>query len=180
MENIIWNTAAFNYISFVVAAIVYFKTNQSPTSSVYLTKSTALISAALQLYYLKINTQPNMNLQATSEGLFVMSFLLFGLALLSNRKHRLSEIYSTDAPKFLNRTGPYRYLRHPFYVSYLMSYLAGFVATLNPILFAQFAAMVFIYWKAAKFEEGKFSQSNLKTDYLNYTKKTGMFIPKFF
>jgi protein-S-isoprenylcysteine O-methyltransferase Ste14 len=91
-----------------------------------------------------------------------------------------SAIYSTDIPVHLVVRGPYRFVRHPFYLSYLAVWSAGVFATGNAWLALPVAAMLWVYWNAAKSEERKFELSGLAQDYRAYRESTGMLFPRFF
>src|SRR5262245_37311552 len=53
---------------------------------------------------------------------FVGSLALFEWTRQSVRGKFFSYIYSNDTPEFLWTSGPYAYIRNPFYTSYLLSY----------------------------------------------------------
>ncbi len=73
--------------------------------------------------------------------------------------------------------GPYRFVRHPFYCSYLLAWAAGFVATAQTWLLPTVAVMLVIYVRAAKLEEEKFTRSPLAGTYERYRSRTGLFLP---
>lgn len=108
------------------------------------------------------------------------SILLFSSARTSIRGKYFSYIYSDDAPQFLHTSGPYRYIRNPFYASYLLMFLATALMVPNAITVAIVAVMMLFLSNAARHEEQKFSRSpeHIATEYANYKKRTGRFIPK--
>lgn len=109
--------------------------------------------------------------------LYVCSLSLFWWAITSNREKPLSAAFSPDAPVHLVQHGPYRFIRHPFYSSYLLAWTAGVFAAANLWLIPTVLVMLAIYIRAARFEEAKFSASSLAPDYSNYRSSTGLFIP---
>jgi protein-S-isoprenylcysteine O-methyltransferase Ste14 len=110
--------------------------------------------------------------------LYAGSLALFWWSIRSTRtSHRLSVVFSTDLPKALVTGGPYKYIRHPFYTSYLLFWSAGVAATSAPWLAILLIVMGALYWKAAKAEESKFSHSDLADSYAVYSAQTRMFIP---
>jgi protein-S-isoprenylcysteine O-methyltransferase Ste14 len=113
-------------------------------------------------------------------GFYGISFLLFWSTLRANRPKPLSVAFSQDQPEHLMREGPYRYIRHPFYASYLIAWLAGAVACQQPWLLATFVIMTIIYTLAARVEESKFAASPLAGEYASYRRGTGMFLPSLF
>jgi protein-S-isoprenylcysteine O-methyltransferase Ste14 len=73
--------------------------------------------------------------------------------------------------------GPYAWVRHPFYTSYLLTWLAGVAATGHLWLLSTVLVMVTIYWRAALLEEKKFFQTALSSLYVAYKSRTGLFAP---
>lgn len=110
---------------------------------------------------------------------FVCSKALFWRCVKENKNTPLTLAYSPDLPSHVVRTGPYRWVRHPFYVSYLLGYIAGVLATGQPLLLAIVFGMGVIYYHAARTEEGKFARSPMRDAYAAYKARTGMFFPKF-
>lgn len=113
----------------------------------------------------------------TAALIYVFSLALFWWALLTNRNKPLSAVFSLDAPVHLVQQGPYRVIRHPFYSAYLLSWLAGVVATGRLWLMLTVAIMIVLYYRAARYEESKFAASALGASYRWYRSRTGLFLP---
>jgi protein-S-isoprenylcysteine O-methyltransferase Ste14 len=109
--------------------------------------------------------------------LYAGAIWLFLAARCANRSRPLTIAFTTDRPDHLVTTGPYRYIRHPFYASYCLTWAAAAVVSGSALLLLIFACMTTIYWQAALFEEEKFLHSSLSADYTEYRANTGMFIP---
>lgn len=110
--------------------------------------------------------------------LYAMSLVLFWWAIVTTHaKRELSIAFSSDLPCSLIETGPYRWVRHPFYASYLLFWLAGFVITGAWWLAVILIVMMCLYCQAAATEENKFARSALAKEYAAYTARTWMFIP---
>ena len=78
--------------------------------------------------------------------------------------------------RVLKRGGPYRFVRHPVYSGQLLTALAVLCwrfSWLNFLLVLFFTA---IQWYRAKMEEQKLA--NAFSEYAEYAKKTGMFLPR--
>jgi protein-S-isoprenylcysteine O-methyltransferase Ste14 len=86
--------------------------------------------------------------------------------------------FSRDEPRFVHASGPYRYVRHPFYASYLLAY--GATALLLPGLttLGLLGAMTVYYAWAAAREERKFAASGVAAEYQDYRRRTGRFVPR--
>ena len=115
---------------------------------------------------------------ALAVTLYLLSLALFWWAYNATRFTPLSAVFSPDAPRHLVIAGPYRFVRHPFYVSYLLTWTAGVVATANPWLLLTLLTMAIIYIRAARLEEQKFAASDLAQSYERYRATTGMFFPQ--
>lgn len=109
--------------------------------------------------------------------LYICSIGVFWWTVFANLERPLSAVFSPDLPSHLARDGPYRFVRHPFYASYLLTWAAGAVATGRISLLITFFVMLFLYARAARLEEGKFEQSPLAASYRLYRSRTGMFFP---
>lgn len=112
-------------------------------------------------------------LLATSRG-------VFRSALNSTSKERVSLAFSTDLPTHLVRTGPYRFVRHPFYAAYSLNWVGAACATLHVVSCAACVVMLLLYFGAAIMEERKFLSSSLAISYRSYRRTTGMFAPRLF
>jgi protein-S-isoprenylcysteine O-methyltransferase Ste14 len=106
------------------------------------------------------------------------SCLLFGVTARTIRKDPFTLAFSTDAPRQLVQHGPYRWIRHPFYTSYMMTYVAGSVLTMHALVMIAAVAMGGIYVLAARMEEAKFLSGPLGGAYRAYRDATGAFLPR--
>jgi protein-S-isoprenylcysteine O-methyltransferase Ste14 len=113
-----------------------------------------------------------------SAAVYVCAVILFWWAVNANRSHPLRACFSENRPLHLNRRGPYSFVRHPFYCSYLLTCLAGLIATRNPWLLPTVIVMVVIYAIAAIREEEEFAHSPLAAEYRQYRQDTGRFFPR--
>ena len=75
-------------------------------------------------------------------------------------------------------SGPYRYVRHPFYTSYLIFWTGLALGTWSLWAVPVLIVMLVLYAVAARSEEGKFSRTEMSADYAAYRARTGMFWPK--
>ena len=108
-------------------------------------------------------------------------FLFLGtLGTVYRRKESgLSVAFSTDVPVRLIRSGPYAYIRNPFYTAYLLAFFAPLCSKWDGLSALFFTAMLLVYYNAARLEEKKFASSVLKEEYVAYCASTGQFLPKF-
>lgn len=109
---------------------------------------------------------------------YTLSFSLFCWTLLTNIKRPLSIAYSNDVPEHVVCVGPYRWIRHPFYTSYVVAWCAGVIATLAWWLALTVVAMTWLYYDAALYEERKFAASAMSEQYRAYSRHAGRFLPR--
>jgi protein-S-isoprenylcysteine O-methyltransferase Ste14 len=69
--------------------------------------------------------------------------------------------------------GPYAYMRHPFYTSYLLAFVGMIIATPTPIAAAVFALNVALFVYMALDDERTLASSPLATAYAAYKARTG-------
>ena len=110
--------------------------------------------------------------------LLVLAAPLFSVSLRASRAARLKLIFDKDDPSFVLKRGPYRYIRHPFYTSYILMWAGLAVATLNPLNIAYAVLIIPVFAYAAKSEEAYFASSARAANYTEYRKQAGMFWPK--
>jgi protein-S-isoprenylcysteine O-methyltransferase Ste14 len=106
-----------------------------------------------------------------------LGLALFVWAALTTRSRRLSLAFSTDKPSFILRAGPYAYVRHPFYTSYLSVFLGGWIASGSLTLGIALVPALAAYVTAARFEERKFEYSALAGAYREYRHRVSMLVP---
>ena len=172
-------------ISAVSVAVVgqYTWALRAHFSSKAVPSGTMLISAVVVtttiifLMLLWLESQP---LWAALVGLVIelASLALFWAAITASRNARLRLAFDRENPDTLVMEGPYKYLRHPFYTSYLVFWVGWAIAIWSPWTLLPLAVLVAIYVVAAKGEEQKFSNSPLAAQYEAYRKRAGMFWPR--
>ena len=123
--------------------------------------------------------QKDFDLLAVALGLFVVAGGLFAATMQASRAARLKLIFEPDNPQFILRSGPYRFIRHPFYASYVVYWLGCAVATLHPINIGYVLLVVPLLVMSAREEEKGFERSPHAADYQAYRRQAGLFWPKF-
>jgi len=116
-------------------------------------------------------------LGAAGATLYLCALTLFWWAIAASLHKPLSAAFSPDLPAHLVAAGPYRMMRHPLYGSYLLCWVAGWVATGRTWLSPTVLVMLVIYLVAARQEENKFLRSALAEPYVRYRTRTGLFFP---
>ena len=111
-------------------------------------------------------------------GLQIAAAGLFNWARTTTLGARFTAAFDTDEPEFLVKAGPYRFVRHPFYVSYITFWVGSSLGGNSTILWLICLVLIGSYIAAALFEERKFKNSKLAADYQHYSKIVGFFFPK--
>jgi protein-S-isoprenylcysteine O-methyltransferase Ste14 len=86
--------------------------------------------------------------------------------------------WSGDVPDALCDRGPYAYIRHPIYASYILAFLAVLVAMPTLMTLAVFGFNAGLFTHAALSDERSLASGTFAADYASYKKRTGMFLPR--
>lgn len=113
-------------------------------------------------------------------GLMIMlaSVVLFWMTIRETRKAQLLAAFDEGLPHGLVTTGPYAYVRHPFYTSYIMLWLGWAISCWHIAAIVPSVFMVVTFWFAARDEEAKFARTKFATAYADYKRATGRFFPQ--
>jgi len=103
--------------------------------------------------------------------LYMGGAALFWWTVRATRGRGLAACFQGRIPPAVIRDGPYRWMRHPFYTSYTLVWLAGFAATGWWPLAMTAGFMASLYGCAAYTEERDLLRSVLREDYRNYKGK---------
>jgi protein-S-isoprenylcysteine O-methyltransferase Ste14 len=94
------------------------------------------------------------------------------------RGRNFSIAWSDRVPEAICRAGPYHYIRHPIYGSYILAFLASAIAVPSALFLACLILNSAIFVHAAISDEGSIEGSILAEEYSRYRYTTGMFFPK--
>ncbi|MEM1376273.1 MAG: isoprenylcysteine carboxylmethyltransferase family protein [Pseudomonadota bacterium] len=112
-------------------------------------------------------------------GLVCVAFILFWVTVRETRSARLRAVFTKADPASLVRTGPYAFVRHPFYTSYLTFWAGLAISSWSVIGAVFFIGSFCIYWYAAGVEEQKFLASDMADDYREFAANRARFFPPF-
>lgn len=135
---------------------------------------TGALGTAL-LSYRQVLHPPN---GVTAAVILLGSLALYEWARRTIRDRRFHIAFSGDVPDAVCEEGPYAFVRHPVYLSYMLAFLAVPIAF--PML-ATLAILVFnvgLYLHAARDDERSLAESGLGEAYAAYRRRTGMFFPR--
>lgn len=84
-----------------------------------------------------------------------------------------------EVPNAVCDAGPYKHVRHPFYLSYILAFLGVAIAFPSPIVAAVCLLNIGLFVYMALDDERVLAASNLAPNYANYKMRVGMFLPIF-
>ena len=115
-------------------------------------------------------------LRWTGVGLGLIAGLLLFWTFRSLGKN-LTDTVVTRKEHTLVTTGPYRWVRHPFYTSVAFAVLANSLAAANWFLFVT-GSLVFVLQAIRTRKEDENLIARFGDDYRNYMQRTGRFVPR--
>lgn len=111
-------------------------------------------------------------------AMYTVAVAVFLSAIEAADRTRLQRSFvDHPLPDRLITDGPYRWVRHPFYLGYIIGALAPAVAVPHPAILLVSIAMVTITVTAAFREERVWLESSRAGAYRDYRRRTGMFLP---
>ena len=156
----------------------FFTKTGGPTRGERLIRVLGLIFVACQLWQLSQTKPAGRPLEVAGFALYALAAATFWWAVAINRARPLAWAFQDAAPQHLVRSGPCRWVRHPFYTSYILAWIAGAAFAGSVVLLAMAVIMSIIYSKAAAEEERRFGEGPLAVPHADYRKATGAFFPR--
>lgn len=108
---------------------------------------------------------------------FALATTLFWWTVRTTKRPRLRMAYTDADPNIIYTDGPYGYIRHPFYMSYIVFWIStALIAGRGQWV----CALIFTIWyiRIARNEEKRFRSSALSACYDTYRGRTGMLLPR--
>jgi protein-S-isoprenylcysteine O-methyltransferase Ste14 len=178
----LWPTAyvfvlALSFYYFILAGGRTFEVNPGDEMSSAVAQFSFLFTGTLATFVLALGRPLPLWNAVASIVLLIASLLLYEWArhVITHRRFHLA--WTGDVPEEVCSDGPYRYVRHPLYASYILAF--GAVSAAFPTLatLAILAGNVALFLHAAVMDERSLAQSELAPDYALYKGVTGMFLP---
>jgi protein-S-isoprenylcysteine O-methyltransferase Ste14 len=160
--------------SFAWGMVRHFRRLGKPSRTMLLTALLGVACATLQIDALDTR---QLRFPEAALALYSASVALFWWAVLVTRGKLAACGQGCVSPEVV-RAGPYRYIRHPFYASYNMTWLAGFAAVGWWPLAIGSIVMAALYERFAQEEEWGVSISPLAGEYREYKRRTGRYLPR--
>ena len=169
--------AITNFALFAVALRVLFARERPTPLPTRVMVDVGVVTTCLHVYALA--TIPLGTRAATVAAvLYVLAGALFSWAAISVRGRGFRLAYVPNTPNVVFTGGPYRWFRHPLYLSYTLAWIAGAVAAMSVPLLFSVAAMVAFYVGAAYREERQLLRSAAGDDYRAYRRQARVLVPR--
>jgi protein-S-isoprenylcysteine O-methyltransferase Ste14 len=165
---------------FCIGLTSYFERRSDQPAWVRLVHNTGMLLSLLHLAGVVIFKPRSEVFAAVGVGMYTIAVLLFLSAIEAATRSRLRlqrSFIDAPLPERLLTEGPYRWIRHPFYLGYIIGAMAPAVAIGHPALIA-IAGLMMAFTLTAAFREERVWLSSPRADaYREYSSRTGMFFP---
>ena len=163
------------FLYFLVAGARTFEVPEGSDAGVVLGQI-SFLSGALAILW--IGLQENMRLGNAVAGIAIdlLSILLYEWTRWTVEGRGFSIALAGEVPHALCESGPYKFVRHPFYLSYLLAFLAMWVAAADLLTAAVFICNLALFVYAARDDERTLANSPLAGAYGKYKAQVGMLL----
>lgn len=110
--------------------------------------------------------------------IFTISLALFFFSTGAHGDRRPGIAYSVRPPDYLVFRGPYRYIRHPIYTSYMLCWFGAWLIGPTVVAALLVGVIGYLYYRTVIFEERVIEESIYGEEYRRYKTRAGMFLPK--
>ena len=163
-------------ISLIWARLRFFKmTSGTPRLGALLYDATVATQIIATLTFMATSSGNFLPLLPATICLYALSLVLFWWAILTAKG--LDFAFSDKVGNIVT-TGPFRFVRHPFYSSYILVWVGSTLLFNSLILWITLGYLMAFYFLSARKEEKVILQSEQSTTYRNYIKNVGMFLPR--
>ncbi len=168
---------AFTY--FMLAGARTFERDESDGIAAGLGQFSFLCTGAIATWFIGRGVTVYLWNGLASAMLMAAALSLYEWARRTIRYRKFRIAWSGEVPETLCESGPYRFVRHPLYLSYILAFAALLAAlpTVWTVLIFAFNIALFVH--AAFSDQRSLAESPLAADYADYKKRVGMFFPRF-
>lgn len=166
------------WVSFALAVMWHFARPAKPSWLMKAVASLATLFGILQVMAMVSVSAASVILSMVAFVFYGAALSLFSWAVRITRGHRFPLAFTPTSPTMVLAEGPFRWVRHPFYASYLLYWVAGACATQAWWMIVPVIVMGGLYWRATVQEETEFLQGEQADVYRAYIARTGRFFPR--
>jgi len=169
---------ALTFYYFVLAGGRTFEVNPGDETPSFVAQFSFLFTGTLATFVLGLH-KPLPQYNAIASGtLLLASLLLYEWARHSIADRRFHLAWTGDVPEEVCAEGPYRFVRHPLYLSYILAFAALLSAFPSVMTLVIMVSNAVLFTHAAISDERSLSRSALSEHYSRYKASTGMFLPR--
>jgi protein-S-isoprenylcysteine O-methyltransferase Ste14 len=163
--------------AFIWGRFAVFRLGDRLSSGAKLVQTSALLCILFDALLIVRRSGGHNALDPLAVAVCGISGVVFAWSVRTTGLRRLTAVFSDDLPLEIIVSGPYRFVRNPFYLAYLLVYVQAIVASRSWWATLPLVWMGSIYYRAALLEEKKFLNSRLAPKYRRYIATTGRFLP---
>jgi protein-S-isoprenylcysteine O-methyltransferase Ste14 len=168
--------AAVTFLLFGAALRIVFAHSERTPLATRLLVGAGVACSCLHLYLLWTAHLEARSVR-TGAVFYLLACVLFVWTAQSVQGRNFRLAYVPGTPAALFRGGPYRWVRHPFYLSYTLGWCAGVVALSDWRLLITPSVMLAFYVAAAFAEERQMLHGPMATEYRAYRRDAGVLLP---
>ena len=166
------------HAAFTWGRIAVFRIDGPTPLGVRAIEHCAAASIALGATLIAVRPDGHAGLDCLALLLAVASASLFAWGVATVQRKQLTAAFSADMPMSLVTRGPFRYVRNPFYLAYIIAHAIPLFVSRSPWALPGLLTMTAIYVRAVLLEERKFLHSDLAPAWRAYQRSTGRFLPR--
>jgi protein-S-isoprenylcysteine O-methyltransferase Ste14 len=137
---------------------------------------TAFLSGTAVVLWKGLFEGLDLTLGTLGATLSVLSLALYEWARSTVAGRRFNIALAGEVPDAVCESGPYRYIRHPFYLSYVIAFLGMLVATATLVAAVVFMFNLALFTYMARDDERTLEGSALGSDYGTYKQRVGFLL----
>ena len=163
-------------ISFIWARYRFFKVDAAvPKKGVAFNDLAVTIQILTTYYLMTFDPSQSRELMYLACVLYMVGLSLFWWGI---RTAKGLDFASSNNVGSIVTTGPFKYVRHPFYVSYMLIWSGSTLLFNSLFLWITLLYLIAFYTLSARKEEAVIRSSVYSKEYEIYMKKVGMFLPR--
>jgi len=163
-------------VGLIWARFRFFKIGSTtPKGIARLYDPVVLIQFIATYYYIYSFELTISSITIVGASLLIISLALFWWTIFTART--IGFVLSGDIEKLII-TGPYAFIRHPFYTSYCLVWIGASIMFNSILLWITLVYLIAFYYQAAIGEENIILKSEHSREYGAYQKRVGMFLPR--
>ena len=163
--------------SFIWASLWYFRQEKSNRRK-FVYKTSLYLCMGIHGWAIAVSNEPPLWSLIGGIVLLLLILAVFWSAVAAHGPARPAFAFDQHQVTRIVQTGPYRFVRHPFYTSFLLAQAASAMIAGQPVLLLTIPWLAAFYVQAAREEESFLLSNDLAEEYRAYCKRTGRFLPR--